>query len=91
MRLFDLLSFQHIVLYLFPALIFLVILGLSLGYSHFHGPDSQVRQTKIIYRFPEGIEERNAPFPLALTLIIIGTVLWMFFYILGSGLLKVLI
>jgi hypothetical protein len=89
MRLFDLLSFQHIVLYLFPALIFIVILGLSLGYSHFHGPDSHVRQTQIIYRFPDGIEERNAPFPLALTLIIIGTVLWMFFYILGSGLLEV--
>jgi hypothetical protein len=89
MRLFDLLSFQHIVLYLFPALIFIVLLGLSLAYSHFHVGDSESRKTKVIYRFPEGIDDRDAPFPLALVLIIIGTLLWMFFYILGSGLLGV--
>jgi hypothetical protein len=89
MRFFDLLNFQHIVLYAFPALIFIVLLGLSLAYSHFHGPDAESRKAQIIYRFPAGIEDRDAPFPLALVLIIIGTLLWMFFYILGNGLLGV--
>ena len=35
--------------------------------------------------FPR-IEDRQAPFPLALLLIIAGTVVWAFFYILVIGL-----
>ena len=50
---------------------------------------AEERKQKIIYRFPEGIEDRNAPFPLVMMLIIAGTLAWVFFYIVGTGLLGV--
>jgi len=89
MRYFDLLSFQHIMLYLFPTLIFMLIFALALGFSHLRSEDEKARKEKIIYRFPDGIEDRDAPFPLSMILIIAGTLIWVFFYILGTGLLGV--
>jgi hypothetical protein len=89
MRFFELLNFQHLMLALFPTLIFIILLALALGHSHFRRPDSDERKRKIIYKYPDGIEDRNAPFPLVMTLIIAGTVVWAFFYILFYGLLKV--
>ena len=89
MRLFNLLNFQHIMLYLFPTLIFMLIFGLFLAYSHLESDDAKERMQKIIYRFPEDIEDRDAPFPLAMMLIIAGTLIWVFFYILLTGLLGV--
>ncbi|MGD8981692.1 MAG: hypothetical protein PVH67_07975 [Desulfobacterales bacterium] len=89
MRFFNLLNFQHIVMYLFPTLIFIVMFGLALAYSHLKSDDAEERKKKIIYRFPEGIEDRNAPFPLFMTLTIAGSVIWVFFYILVTGLLGV--
>jgi hypothetical protein len=85
MRHFNLLNFQHIILYVFPTLIFLVMFGLALAFSHLKSDDAEERKKKIIYRFPEEIEDRDAPFPLFMTLTIAGTVLWVFFYILGTG------
>jgi hypothetical protein len=87
MRFFDLLNLQHVVLFLFPTLVFIVLFGLALAYSRFHTPKEENRTKEITYVFPDGIEDRRAPFPLALTLIIIGTVIWGFLYILVSGLL----
>jgi hypothetical protein len=89
MRLFSLLNFQHIVLYVFPTLIFILIFGLLLAYSHLKSDDAKERMQKIIYRFPENIEDRDAPFPLAMMMIIAGSVIWVFFYILVTGLLGV--
>ena len=89
MRYFALLNFQHVVLYLFPTLVFVVLLGLSLGFTTFHRTDDEARTQRIIQRYPAGIEERNAPFPLALTLIIAGTLVWALGYILAVGLLEV--
>ncbi|MFO7553717.1 MAG: hypothetical protein R6W88_00800 [Desulfobacterales bacterium] len=89
MRLFNLLNFQHIMLYIFPTLIFIWIFGLALAYSHLESDDAKERKQKIIYRFPEDIEDRDAPFPLSMMLIIAGTVIWVFFYILVTGLLGV--
>lgn len=89
MRYFYQLNFQHIMLYLFPTLIFIVILALALGRSHFGAPDSEERKRKILHVFPEGIEDRNAPFPLFMSLVVIGTVVWGIFYILMNGLLGV--
>ena len=57
MRHFNLLNFQHIVLYVLPTLIFILIFGLALAYSHLKSEDAEERKQKIIYRFPEGIEE----------------------------------
>jgi hypothetical protein len=51
--------------------------------------DSEERMTRIVERYPGGIEGRNAPFPLVVTLIIAGTVAWSLLYILLTGLLKV--
>jgi len=78
-----------VVLYVFPTLLFILLLGLALSYSHFHSKDSQERKIRIHSRYPEEIEDREAPFPLSLILIIAGTILWAFFYILGTGLLGV--
>lgn len=89
MRFFALLNLQHIVLWLFPTLVFMIIFGLALNFSYLRSRDSDERMKKILYRFPGGIEDRNAPFPLAMLLIIVGTILWVFFYILGTGLLNV--
>jgi hypothetical protein len=76
-------------LYLFPTLIFILILGLFLAYSHLESDDAKERMQKIIYRFPEDIEDRDAPFPLAMMMIIAGSVIWLIFYILVTGLLGV--
>jgi hypothetical protein len=76
-------------MYLFPTLIFIVMFGLALAYSHLKSDDAEERKKKIIYRFHEGIEDRNAPFPLFMTLTIAGSVIWVFFYILVTGLLGV--
>ena len=89
MRFFELLNFQHVVLYLFPALIFLFIFGAALAYSHFTIRDSEAREKKIYGQYTEGFETKNAPFPLNLILIIIGTAVWAFLYILIIGLLGV--
>lgn len=83
MRHFDLLNIQHVMLYLFPTLVFMILFGLALGGRHWRGPDSETRKNGIVHRFPEGIEERNAPFPLAMGLLIAGTLIWGLFYILG--------
>ena len=89
MRLFELLGFQHVMLYLFPALIFIILFALFLGVSHFHGRDSERRAREIVERFPDGIEGRNAPFPLAMTLTIAGTLIWGTLYIGFTGMLGV--
>lgn len=86
MRFYYLLNLQHIVIWLFPSLVFIILLGLFLGKNHFFTRHSEKRMTDITYRFPEEIDDRNAPFPLAMALVIIGTVLWGFFYILSIGL-----
>lgn len=89
MRFFDLLNIQHFVLYLFPALVSILMVGFALKYAHFHREDSKERMTRITETYPSDIEERNAPFPLFLFLLILGTVLWGIAYILGYGLLGV--
>ena len=89
MRFFELLNFQDVMLYLFPTLVFIVVFVLFLSYSHFHTEHSEERKTRIHYTFPGGVGDRYAPFPLAMTLTILGTVVWMFFYILVSGIMEV--
>lgn len=74
-------------MYLFPALITVFLIGAALAYTHFRSKDSEEREKGVRHTFLGEIEERNEPFPLVLILIIVGTVLWAFFYILGTGLL----
>jgi len=85
MRFFDLLGFQHLVLYLFPALAFIVLFVAGLKYSYIQKKNSVQRQSRIIEKYPGGIEGRDAPFPLVLTLTIVGTIVWGLLYILFIG------
>jgi hypothetical protein len=75
--------------YLFPALAFVVLFGIGLSFAHFKRQDSDKRHNEIIERFAGGIEGKNAPFPIIVYLIIIGTVIWSFLYIVLTGVLKV--
>jgi hypothetical protein len=76
-------------MYLFPTLAFILIFAAALGYVYVRRRNSDERVTRIIEEYPGGIEGRNAPFPLALTLIIAGTLVWSLLYIVLTGLLKV--
>ncbi len=89
MRLYELLNFQHVMGYIFGGLLFMVVFGVGLSFMHLRSADAEKRKTRIIYRYPEGIVDRNAPYPLVMMLIIAGAFLWGFFYILMHGLLGV--
>ena len=86
MRFFDLLSLQDIILYFFPAVLAILIVGIALGYVHLRTPHSEERMKRAYYIFPEDIEDRQAPFPLSLMLIIVGAVVWALSYIIVIGL-----
>ena len=89
MRYFALLNLQHFVLYLFPALATIVIFAAGLGFYYLRRRDSAERESRIIEEFPGGIQGRNAPFPVVLLLIIVGTIIWSLAYILFIGMLGV--
>jgi hypothetical protein len=89
MRIFDVLNLQHVVMYLFPSMAFILIFAVGLGYWHFRRSASEERLNRIIEKYPGGIEGRNAPFPLMLTLTIAATLAWCLLYLLLTGLLKV--
>ncbi len=89
MRFFALLNVEDVIRYIFPALAFVLVFGLGLSYAHWHTKDSEERMNRITHRFPDGIEDRNAPFPLVLVLTIAGTLLWAFGYILVIGVMGV--
>ncbi len=89
MHFFELRNFRHFVLYLFPALTFLFLFAAALAFMFFRRRDSEEREKRITETYLGEIEERNAPFPLIAFLIILGTVLWGFFYILFTGVLGV--
>ena len=86
MRFFNLLNIQHLVMAAFPALLCVVLVGIALSFSHFRGKASEDRRNRVTGTYPDDIEERDAPFPLFLFLVIVGTVLWGIGYILMIGL-----
>lgn len=85
MRYFELLGIQHFVMYLLPALGFIVLFAIGLGFYHFRSKDAAERETRIIEEFPDGIQGRDAPFPAIAYLTIIGTIIWVLGYILTIG------
>ena len=89
MHFFELRNFQHLVLFFFPALIFVLLFGAALAFTIFYRKDAEERKKRVIETYLGEIEERNAPFPLIAFLTILGTVLWLFFYILFTGVLGV--
>jgi len=89
MRYFEVLGVQHFFMYLFPALAFIALFIIGLGFYHIKRRDSAEREARIIERYPGGIEGRNAPFPLLAYLIVFGTIIWVLAYIILIGVLKV--
>lgn len=89
MRYFEVLGIQHFAMYLFPAIAFIALFIIGLGFYHIHRKDSAERESRIIERYPEGIEGRNAPFPLVLYLTVAGTIIWVLAYIILIGVLGV--
>lgn len=89
MRYYELLNFQHVMGYIFVGLLFMVVFGIGLAFMHLNTSDAERRKTQITGRFTEGIEDRNAPFPLVMMLIIAGTFIWGFLYIVMHGVLNV--
>ncbi len=89
MRYFEVLGIQHFVMYLFPAIAFFVLFVIGLGFYHINRKDSAERESRVIERFPEGIEGRNAPFPLIAYLVLFGTIVWVIAYIVLIGVLEV--
>ena len=63
MRFFELFNFQHVMAYLFPALLFMVVFGVGLGYLHLHTNDAESRKKAIIGRYADGIKTVMRPFP----------------------------
>ena len=89
MRYFEVLSLQHFFMYLFPAIAFIALFIIGLGFYHFNRKDSAERESRITERYPGGIEGRNAPFPLLAYLVVFGTIIWVLAYIVLIGVLKV--
>ena len=89
MRYFYLLGIQHFVMYLFPALATIVLFIIGLGFYYINRKDAKQRETRIIEEYPGGIQGRNAPFPLILILILVGTIVWGLAYIILIGTLGV--
>jgi hypothetical protein len=89
MRYFTLLGIQHFVMYLFPALATIVLFIIGLGFYYIKRKDAKEREMRIIEEFPGGIQGRNAPFPLVAILILVGTLIWGFAYIILIGVLGV--
>jgi hypothetical protein len=89
MRYFELVNLQQFILYLFPGWIFILVFVAGLSFAYFNTRESEKKLSKIIEKYPGGIEGRNAPFPLTLILIIAGTVIWSLGYIFFIGILGV--
>ena len=65
----------------------LLVFASALGYMYFRGKEDG-EDEQVHYVFPGGIKEQNKPFPLVLILVIVGTVIWGFGYIIVSGLIE---
>ena len=89
MRYFYLLGVQHFAMYFLPALATIVLFIIGLGFYYINRKDAKQRETRIIEEYPGGIQGRNAPFPLILVLILVGTIVWGLAYIILIGTLGV--
>lgn len=89
MHYFEVRNIQYLVMYFFPGLLTILLIGAALAFSHFRSRDSRKQEKETLYVFPGGIRDQSKPFPLILLLVIAGTVIWAFFYILAMGLFEV--
>lgn len=76
-------------LYFFPAFLSVFLIGIGLAFTHFRTRRTEENEDEVFHEYDEGIQDKNGPFPLVLILVIAGTVIWAFFYILVTGLVGV--
>lgn len=95
MRFFELLNNQHVIALVIIAVIFCILFGIALAFVPTSGTMSEARdkilKNKAIQRFADNIEKAEGPFPLIITLLIAGTILWGLFYILFYGFSEVIL
>ena len=89
MHYFEVRNIQYFVMYFFPGLLAVFLIGVGLAFTHFRSRDSVEQDKEALYEFPGGVRDARNPFPLILLLVIVGTVIWAFFYILAMGLFEV--
>jgi hypothetical protein len=89
MRFFELLNIQHIILFTLPALVFIILLGFALGYTYLGSRRNRKKVDRVHSTFPDGLKDRQSPFPLVLTMIIWGTIIWGLGYIIVIGVLNI--
>ena len=86
MRFFELLNLQHVIGYIFPTIVFMLIFGIGLAFAHFK---TGSKPPEPGHKFVDGLEDGHSPFPLIMVLIIAGTFIWGVAYILMYGLTEV--
>lgn len=91
MRFFELLAIQHVAALIICAVIFLILFGVALAFMPMSGSRARALKINVIQTFSDGIKKGDGPFPLIMTLIIAGVVLWALFYILFYGFSEVLL
>ena len=89
MRFFDLIGFRDVVLFLFPTPIFIIFFFFALSRARINRKDSEERERTVVHQYPGDLAARNSPFPLVLILLIVGFILWAFFYAFSIGYLGV--
>jgi len=82
MRFFALLNLQQVAAIIVITLIFLILFGVALSVLPMSGPRDRALSIKTAQRFSDGIEKGDGPFPLIISLLIGGTIVWALFYIL---------
>jgi len=91
MRFFELLNIQHVVALVIVAIIFLILFGVALAFIPMSGSKERAVKVKAIQVFADGIEKAEGPFPLIISLVIAGVILWALFYILFYGFSEVIL
>ena len=89
MHFFELRDIQHFFCYFFPAFLSVFLIAAALAYSHFRTRGSEEKKKSAYHSYPEDIVDGKGPFPLVLILVIAGTIIWAFSYIIIIGLQEV--
>lgn len=91
MRFFELLNTLHVITLIIFAILFLILFGVALAFLPTSGGVEKTLNIKAIQHFADGIGKGEGPFPMIITLVIGGTILWALFYILFYGFSEVIL
>ena len=91
MRYFELLNTLHVFALIICALLVFILFGVALGFLPTSGGMGKTLKIKAIQHFADGIGKGEGPYPLIITLVIGGTILWALCYILFYGFSEVIL